>query len=228
MNQIAPDLSSGAGRLSERAWTSARRVDRASHRIGAVAARRRRRVMAEGAAAVFAGSVMAFGWTAVGATDDRMNSRRQQLEREMARMSSPLAEFMRLERTDERARAAAAQARERARPLVELLALIEALSREAHAGVTVSRLRRSDEGTELRVRAADSAAYAAWAKRLGRIDGVESAETIEYQSIAALKGRAGGEAVHARVVLRWRGASSASPVRRAALGDREHAREGTR
>lgn len=161
--------------------------------------------------AVCAGSVMALAWATVGAKDERTSGRRAQLEGEMSRMASPLAELARLERAGDAARAAAAQAQLRARPIVELDSLLQALGREVQAGVTVSRLQRSDEGVELRVRAADTAACASWVERLRRIPGLESAQTVELKSIAAPAGRQGETAVEATVRLRWRGASAHSP-----------------
>ncbi|MGN6315328.1 hypothetical protein [Trinickia sp.] len=193
---------------------SARRVACAAntgpHRQAGVRERCRRYVT-EGAVAVFAGSVVAFGWAAVAAKDERMSGRRAQLEREMSLMSSPLAELARLERADETAKAAAAQAQLRARPIAELHSLLHALGGEAQSGVALSRLRRSDEGVELQVRAADTVACASWVERLQRMPGLESAETVELKSLAAPAARQGETAVEATVRLRWRGASTQAP-----------------
>lgn len=192
------------------AWNSACAGDAGPHRQDGAHARCRRYVT-EAAVAVFAGSVMALGWTAVAQKDERTSGRRAQLERELSRMSSPLAELARLERADATAKAASAQARLHAQPLGELRSLLQVLGREAQAGVTVSRLRRSDESIELQVRAADTVACASWVERLQRIPGLEPAETVELRSIAAPAGRQGEISVEAVVRLRRRGASAYSP-----------------
>ena len=214
---------------SETAWSGADGVDALSARRG-VACTARRRCAIEGAAAVLAGSMMAVGWAAMGATDDRANERHTQLETEMARMASPLAELARLERAAESAKAAAAQAQMRSRPSAEMRSLLDALSREANAGVTVSRLQRTDDGIELRIRAADSAACASWVQRLARTSGLESARTIELKSIPAAVGRGGEHTIEAAVRLHSPGATGSSqavpPLRRPARGDRARSARG--
>lgn len=179
---------------------------------------------------MLAGFLMAVGWAAMGASDDHANERRAQLEAEMARMTSPLAELARLERVAEDAKAAAAQAQMRSRPSAEMRSLLDALSREANAGVTVRRLQRTDDGIELRVRAADSAAFASWAQRLARTSGLESARTIELKSIAGAARRAGEHTIEAAVRLHGPGAArsfqTAPPLRRAVHGDRARSARG--
>jgi Tfp pilus assembly protein PilN len=216
--------SRAPNRGRDSAWRGACAVDTGPHRQ-AGGRERCRRYVAEGAVAVFAGSIMALGWAAVAAKDERMSGRRAQLERDMSLMSSPLAELARLERADESAKAAAAQAQLLARPIIELRSLLEVLGREVQSGVAISRLRRSDEGIELQVRAADTVACASWVERLQRLPGLESVETVGLKSLAAPAARQGETVVEATVHLRWRGASAhaprPSPSRQVALESRK-------
>ncbi len=197
------------------------------HRVRA-ARSRRRRCLIEGVAATLAGALIAIGWGAVDAADGRATPRREALERELARLTPALDEFARLERAGETARASTAETAARARPYFELRSLLEALSSEARSGVAVSRLQRTGDGIELRVRAADSAVCAAWAERLARLSGAESAEMTDVKLIAAPIGSRAAPNIEAFVRVRWSGAADRSPLRRAGLADREHAARSAR
>jgi type II secretory pathway component PulM len=201
------------------------------HRVRALRSRRRRCVV-EAVAAVLAGGVLAIGCATIGAPADRASARRAQIERELAREAPALAEYARLERAGQAAKGSGAQATARAHPQLSALwlALLDALSREAHSGVTVSRLEGSNAAVELQVGAADSAACVAWMDRLGRLRGVESVEMIDLKSTAAVSTAAvstaaanaghGAGSIEAVVRLRWRGDGETRPVRRAAYRER--------
>lgn len=187
----------------------------------------RRRYWIECAAAVSAGALMAIAWAASGSGDDRIGDRRVVLERQLAQLSPALAELARLERARERARASAAIALARARPYAELRSLLETLSGQAHAGVSVSRLRQSREGFELQVRAVDSTACASWVERLTRVPGWEAADIANMRLVAVpVSGSATGRAVEATVRLPSRGATPASTPRRTQLASSREVRGG--
>jgi len=181
------------------------------HRIRA-ARSLRRRGLCEGAAAVLAGTLAAFGWETMGAADER----RMQLEREVAQQAPALVELARLERAQESARANAAQAAARSQPYVALMSLLDALSAETHAGVTVNRLQLSDEDVQLQLHASDSAVGTAWTERLARLPGAKSAEMVDFKLIATPAGGEARRAIEAVVRVRWRDAQPASPLRRTA------------
>lgn len=166
--------------------------------IGAAHAWHRRHLI-ECMGAIAAGALIALGYAAFMPSDSNMSARRERLEREWASLSGPLAEYARLERAGQGAQASAAAAAARARPSVELRLLLETLSREARAGVTVRRLRQSREGVEMLVRAADSAACAAWVARLARVPGWEGAAMVDLRLVATPKGRPAGREVEANV-----------------------------
>jgi len=189
------------------------------HRVRA-ARSRRHRCLIEGAAALFAGTLIAIGWGAVDAADGRTTARRESIERELARLAPSLDEFVRLERAGQTARAGTAETAARARPYFELRSLLAALSSEARSGVTVSRLQRSGDGIELRVHAADSAACAAWVERLARLSGAESAAMTDIRLIAAPIGSRAAPKVEALVRVGWSGTAHRSPLLRASSGDR--------
>jgi Tfp pilus assembly protein PilN len=171
--------------------------------------RGRPRWLIECVAAVVAGAGVALGCAALAPADSNMTTRRERLEREWASLSAPLAEYARLERAGQGAHASAVLAAARARPLVELRLLLETLSREAPAGVTVRRLRQSRDGFEMQVRAADGAACASWVARLARVPGWEGADMVDLRLVAAAKGLPAGRTVEATVRVPSRAAGSA-------------------
>jgi Tfp pilus assembly protein PilN len=189
------------------------------HRIRALRSRRRRSIV-EAVAAVLAGGALAVGCATIGASADRASTRRAEIERELAREAPALAEYARLARASQAANGRGAQATARAQSSELWLALLEALSREADSGVTVTRLEGSKAAVELQIGAADSAACVAWMDRLGRLGGAESVEMIDLKSTAAPHAGHGAGPIEAVVRLRWRSDGETRPVRRAAYRER--------
>jgi len=182
---------------------------------------RRRRALIEAAAALSAGGLLAVGCASVGASDGAANARRVYIERELAEAAPALAEYGRLERAGRAATASAAQAQAFAQPSVRWLALLDALSSDAHSGVTVSRLQGSDIGIEVQVSAADSAACVAWMDRLRRLlQGVESVEMVDLKSARAADAKQNDDAIEAIVRVRWQGEGEQRPARHTAYRER--------
>ncbi|RDU95547.1 hypothetical protein [Trinickia dinghuensis] len=177
------------------------------------ALRRHRRTLIDCAAAAIVGTLTAICCAAAAPGDGRMDARRVLLERKLAQLSPSLAELSRLERLGEGSRAKAAAAAARARPYVELRSLLETLSRDAHAGVAVDRLRQTVEGFELQIHAADSAAAASWMGRLTRAPGGEGAQIDDLRLAAVQIDGQAGRAVEARVRLPSRAVVSAPAAR---------------
>jgi Tfp pilus assembly protein PilN len=184
---------------------------------------RRRRATVAAAAALSAGALLAAGCATVGTSDDGASARRAHIERELAEAAPALAEYARLERTGRAAKAGAEQARALAQPSVRWLALLDALSGDAHSGVTVSRLQGSSTGIELQVSAADSAACVAWMDRLRRLRGAESVEMVDLKSAAAADAKRSDDAIEAVVRVRWQGEREPRPARRTAYHERARA-----
>lgn len=155
----------------------------------------------EGVAAVLAGALIAMGCAGMRSSDDGASARRVSLERELSELSSPLAELARLERASHLSHESAASAAARARPYLELRALLDTLSREAATGVTVSRLRQTREGFELRIVGEDSAVCASWVARLARRAEWKSAQIVEFKFAAAPIDANASRAVEATVRL---------------------------
>lgn len=187
------------------------------HRRGASRSLRRR-YWGERMAAMSVGVLMAIAWAASGSGDDRAGARRVLLERQLAQLAPALDDLARLDRAAESARASAAVALARARPYAQLRALLDTLSGQAHAGVTVSRVRQSREGFELQVRAVDSAACASWVERLRRIPGWEAADITDLRLVAAAVDGHAERAVEASVRLPSSVAVPASAPRRTTHG----------
>jgi len=166
----------------------------------------------ECAAAMIVGVVAAIGCAVFGTTGEQTGARRAILERELAELSSPLAEAARLERAGEASRANAAVAAALARPYGELRALLETLGREAHAEVAVTRLRQTPEGIELRILGADSAACASWVARLARVQQWRKAQIVDLKFVSAPVHAHSGRAVEAAVRLPTDVSSPSSPV----------------
>jgi Tfp pilus assembly protein PilN len=161
-------------------------------------------------AAITLGALMAIVGANGGSAEDRAGARRVVLEQQLAQLSPSLAELAWFQRAGESARTGAAVALAQARPYAELRALLDALSRHAHAGVTVSRLRQGRDGFELRVRAVDSAACTSWVERLARMRGWEAADIADLRLVAATTDDQAAGAVEAIVRLPSRAAASAS------------------
>lgn len=169
-----------------------------------------RRQLIECATGVAAGAVIAVGCAALAPAGSNLRARHERLEREMANLSAPLAEYARLERAEQGALASAAAAAVRARPAADLRLLLGTLSAQAHAGVTVRRLRQNREEFEMQVRAVDSAACASWVARLARVPGWEGTDMVDLRWVATLKGSQAERTVEANVRVRPHVAASAS------------------
>jgi Tfp pilus assembly protein PilN len=217
MNSIA---AIEVGCHDERVSDVPRGFDSASLAVRGMRALRawRRREVIDCVAAISIGVLMAAGWALAGPNDSGGGARRLLLERELTQLSPSLTELARLSRAGESTRASVAAAAARARPYMELRTLLETLGREAHAGVTVSRLRQTQEGFELQVHAVDSAACASWVARLARIPGWQSADIAGLRLAAARGGGQSGRAVEASVRLPLRAMASAPLPRRTPVG----------
>lgn len=145
---------------------------------------RRPRPLIECAAGIVAGAVMGLGYAALVPADAGLSARREGLERQLTGLAVPLAENARLVRAGQAAQESAAAAAARARPALELRLLLETLSQEARAGVTVRRLRQSREGYEMQIHAPDSGACASWVARLARVPGWEGAAIVDLRLVA--------------------------------------------
>lgn len=165
-----------------------------SQRIGLMRAWRLRQSI-ECVTAIIAGAVMALGYALLGPVDAGPSARREGLQRQLTDLAAPLAEYARLVRAEQATQASAAAARERSALAPHVL--LETLSRQARAGVTVRRLRQSREGYEVQIHAPDSAACAAWVTRLARVPGWERAAIVDLRLVA---GSTRGQAETARVV----------------------------
>lgn len=184
-----------------------------------------RRSLIEGSVAVLVGAVTAVGWAMVGALDER----RMRLEREWAELAPAMAEHARLERAVESARAREREVQQRTQPYVALLSLLDTLSSETHAGVTVSRLQLRSEEIELHLNAVDSLTAAAWAEQLPPVAGVKAAQIGDLKLIAAPGARQAQRPVEAVVRFRLSDAEQPSPLRRTGHGQRARgARAGER
>jgi Tfp pilus assembly protein PilN len=178
------------------------------------------RHLIECAAAMIVGVSAAIGCAAFGPSGEHAGARRAILERELAELSSPLAELARLERAGEASRASAALAAAQARPYAEFRALLETLGREAHMDVAVTRLRQTPEGIEMRILGANSAACASWVARLAREPQWRKAQIVELKFVASPIQAHSGRRVEAAVRLPADVSSAPSPVaqRRIARG----------
>lgn len=166
-----------------------------SQQIGLMRAWRLRQSI-ECVAVIVAGAVMALGYALLSPADAGLSARREGLERQLTGLAAPMAEYARLVRAGQAAQASAAAAA-RERPALESHLLLETLSQQAHAGVTVRRLRQSRAGYEMQIHAPDSAACAAWVTRLARVPGWERAAIVDLRLVA---GPTRGQTEGARVV----------------------------
>ncbi|WP_322047149.1 fimbrial assembly protein [Paraburkholderia sp. J67] len=122
------------------------------------------------------GSVVA-GWQVFERA--RAEARRASIEQQMAQLGAPLAQARRLAReADERA-AALREAQQKARPLTQLFALVEALAQVRTDGVVLDQLIQHADETELHASATDEATAAAWLGRLHALGGIEAVNVRE-------------------------------------------------
>lgn len=143
------------------------------------------------------------GWQALNRA--RVDAMRETAERTLAGMSSPLAEHVRLvrEASDERQQNMRATAL--SEPLVHLLDLLDAMSRDPIEEVVVRQLRHREHETELLAVSTDHAAAAAWLNRLGTVRGVRDAGLSDLHP--ATKGASGQSgAVEMTAHVKWGGA----------------------
>ncbi|PMS20758.1 hypothetical protein C0Z18_09440 [Trinickia dabaoshanensis] len=200
MSSIAVDGAAWAGADAD-AFSGFDAAAPAGRMAPAARHRRRHRHWIECAAATLAGALIAIGWASVGANDEGASARRALLERELAGLATPLAEVARLEQASAASRASAALGVARARPYVQLRALLDALSRESHGGVIVTRLRQTREGFELRILGQDSGACASWMARLASTGAWPGAQIVELKFVPAPGRAQSAGAVEATVRL---------------------------
>ncbi len=163
---------------------------------------RRRRLIAESAAAVLVGALAALAWTGWDHAFGESGStrRRAELEASLAGFAAPLAEYRQLERAGAQAAERAAVAVELAKPRVRLLGVVETLSRTPLPAVMLRRLKLTGKGLELDATAADAPAATAWVDRLARAEGIHSAEITDWRLAA---GGGAPYAVEIAARLRW-------------------------
>lgn len=149
------------------------------------AARRLRRWrLAECASSALLGVGAALACNALGPFEmGRLTERRAKLEATWSSLAGPLAQYRQLERrlTDEQQQASLSALL--AAPGTALLEVVDALAGEAGDGVALDRLEQRGEAFELKARAVDSRAAAAWVGRLERVRGIEHAEIAELRRV---------------------------------------------
>lgn len=181
-------------------------------RQGAMRRLRRRRMFEWLAALVVGGACgsAVAGWQLFERT--RAEAGREALEQQLARVEAPLALARKLAREADERSAARAEAQQRAKPLAQIFALVEALSRSRTQGVVLEQLAQRAEETELQASAADEAAAAAWLARLHALPGIEAVNVRELkraQEGALSRERAmRGAPIRVAVRLTWKGAAA--------------------
>lgn len=185
-------------------------------RPGAMRRLRRRRAFEWLAALIVGGacgSVVA-GWQLL--ERNRVEARREVVDRQLARLGAPLALARKLAREADARRAARSEAQQRAQPLAHVFALVGALSQARAAGVVLEQLAQRAEETELHASAIDEAAAAAWLARLHALPGIEAVHVRELKRApeAALmrerapRGGPRGAPIQVAVRLAWKGAAA--------------------
>ncbi|WP_321888872.1 PilN domain-containing protein [Paraburkholderia bannensis] len=195
--------------MSARAWDG---FNLLPWRLAAVRRLRRRRAL-EWLAALLIGS--AFGSAVAGwQTFERVraDTRRAAIEQQLAQLGAPLREARRLAReADERA-ASLREAQQKAKPLMHLFALIEALARVRTEGVTLDQLVQHADETELQASATNEAAAAAWLERLHTLRDIEAVNVREMKREAQGRqphGTTHVAPIHVAARLVWKGAKGA-------------------
>ncbi|TKC90787.1 fimbrial assembly protein [Trinickia terrae] len=175
------------------------------------ARRARRRFLIECLAAALMGcaavSVWA-GWEAL--VRARLDAKREALEATLASLAAPLAEYRRLEglRADQHMRAVLAQ--RLSEPRERLVALFDALSREADPDVELRELKQTDHEVSLLASAKDSASSSAWLARLKAVRGVRAVDVSDLRHVLALPGDdviGAGNTIEFTAHVRWDGAA---------------------
>ncbi|MBB5428594.1 type IV pilus assembly protein PilN [Paraburkholderia sp. JPY158] len=168
----------------------------------------RHRCMRDWAAAACvgaAGVLLVAGWQSFAAA--RLDARRAAVEQALTPLAVPLAEHAKLSQAEQQQRQAAARAASLARPLVHLRDLLDALSFEPGDRVVLRQFRQREYETELLATSSGHIASAEWLKRLGAVQGVESAEIRDLRRPTAKGGAptepAIGGPVEFDARLRW-------------------------
>lgn len=181
-------------------------------RQGAMRRLRRRRALEWLAALIVGGACgsAVAGWQLLERT--RAETAREAVEHELARLDAPLARARKLAHEAGERSAARAEAQQRAKPLAEVFALVEALSRTRTEGVVLDQFVQRAEETELQASASDEAAAAAWLARLHALPGIDAVNVRELkraQEGALARERAPhGAPIRVAVRLAWKGAAA--------------------
>ncbi|SIT44843.1 Tfp pilus assembly protein PilN [Paraburkholderia piptadeniae] len=165
-------------------------------------ARRRRYV--EWTAAALCGCVavaMLVGWQAFERTS--IDRQRAVLDRKLATLASPLAEHARLTGEASNERLQNERAATLSEPLVHLLDLLDALSREPSEAVVVKQLMQRGRDTEMLAVSTDHAAASAWLNRLAALRGVKDASLSDLHRTASATDSSA--AIELTANLKWDG-----------------------
>lgn len=165
-------------------------------------ARRRRYV--EWTVAALCGCVavsMLVGWQAIGRA--RLDRQRAVLDQKLFALASPLAEHRRLSDEASNERLQNERATMLSEPLVHLLDLLDALSREPSEAVVVRQLRQRGLDTEMLAVSTDHAASAAWLNRLAALRGVRDASLGDLHRAASATDSS--TAIELTANLKWDG-----------------------
>lgn len=190
-------------------------------RQGAMRRLRRRRALEWLAALIVGGACgsAVAGWQLLERT--RAEAAREAVERELARLDAPLARARKLAHEAGERSAARAEAQQRAKPLAQVFALVDALSRTRTEGVVLEQLAQHAEETELQASASDEAAAAAWLARLHALPGIEAVNVRELkraQGALARERAPHGAPIRVAVRLAWKGAAASAAVAMRSVG----------
>ncbi|MHB9840332.1 fimbrial assembly protein [Paraburkholderia terrae] len=106
----------------------------------------------------------------------RIDRERAAIGQRLSVLAPPLAEHTRLVREERDERLRSERAATLSEPLMHLLDLLDALSRESSEAVVVRQLRQRGRDTELLAVSSDHAASAAWLNRLAALKGVKDSD----------------------------------------------------
>ncbi|MDR3095768.1 MAG: fimbrial assembly protein [Paraburkholderia sp.] len=176
-------------------------------RSGAMRRLRRRRALEWLAALIVGGACgsAVAAWQLLERT--RVEARRETVDRQLAQLHAPLALARKLAQAADARRAARAEAQQQAKPLAQVFALVDALSRARTAGVVLEQLVQRAEETVLQASATDEAAAAAWLARLHALPGIEAVDVRELKR-AQEAARTRGAPIRVAVRLAWKGGSA--------------------
>jgi type IV pilus assembly protein PilN len=137
---------------------------------------RRRRYVEWGSAALCGCVAVALLTTWQAFERAQTDSDRTAVEQQLAALASPLAEHVRLSGEVSRERLQNERAATLSEPLVHLLDLLDALSRESSGAVVIKQLRHREHESELLAASDDHAASSAWLNRLAALKGVKDSD----------------------------------------------------